>query len=38
MTMLKTNYGNLDQQIVDYLGWLSLMSTLEESPVAQRFG
>jgi hypothetical protein len=24
--------------IVDYLGWFSLMSTLEESLVAQRFG
>jgi hypothetical protein len=24
--------------IFDYLGWLSLMSTLEEIPVAQRFG
>jgi hypothetical protein len=23
---------------VDYLGWFSLISTLEESPVAQRFG
>jgi hypothetical protein len=22
------------EEIVDYLGWLSLMSTLEESPIA----
>jgi hypothetical protein len=32
-----------DRNIVDYLGWFSLMSTLEEIlgsefPVAQRFG
>jgi hypothetical protein len=24
--------------IVDYLGWFSMMSTLEEIPIAQRFG
>jgi hypothetical protein len=28
----------MNEYSVDYFGWLSLMSTLEESLVAQRFG